>query len=151
MRRKIDVTAAEMLELRKQGLSNHDIAASLDISVQTVRRYIGVQDGHIEGLAAFKDAPVRNEKKEVKPIIPKYAPKPHREWFSIGEINFELNACAGMIGIEINGNLMILPYKTVPDLVQFLAWAMRERMEVSADAQADEVRESEGEAERRDI
>ena len=45
MNRKIYVTAAEMLELRDQGLSNHDIAKSLDISYQTVIRYIGKQGG----------------------------------------------------------------------------------------------------------
>lgn len=57
MRRKIDVTAGEMLELRKQGLSNHDIAMCLDISEQTVRRYIGKQGGHMERLEAFADTP----------------------------------------------------------------------------------------------
>lgn len=45
MRRKIYVTASEMLELREQGLSNHDIAKSLDVSINTVRRYIGSQGG----------------------------------------------------------------------------------------------------------
>lgn len=62
MRRKIDVTAGEMLELREQGLSNHDIARCLDISEQTVRRYIGKQDGHMERLAAFADTPLKGKK-----------------------------------------------------------------------------------------
>lgn len=57
MARKIYVTADEMLQLREQGLSNHDIAKSLDISYATVVRYIGRQDGHMEALAAFKDTP----------------------------------------------------------------------------------------------
>ncbi len=57
MRRKIDVTAAEMLTLREEGLSNHDIAKSLDISVNTVRRYIGAQGCHMERLEAFRDDP----------------------------------------------------------------------------------------------
>lgn len=55
MRRKIDVTAAEMLTLREEGLSNHDIAKSLDISEQTVRRYIGAQGCRMERLEAFRD------------------------------------------------------------------------------------------------
>lgn len=61
MGRKIYVTAAEMLELRKQGMSNHDIAKSLDICYATVLNYIGKQDGKMEGLAAFKDAPPSEE------------------------------------------------------------------------------------------
>lgn len=62
MRRKIDVTAGEMLELREQGLSNHDIARSLDISYETVRRYIGNQNGRMENLAAFADPSPRKKK-----------------------------------------------------------------------------------------
>ena len=46
---------------------------------------------------------------------------------------------------------MMLPYNAIPDLVQFLAWAMRDRMEVTADAEADKVREQEGESERREV
>lgn len=49
--RKIYVTASEMMELRKQGMSNHDIAKSLDISANTVLRYIGKQGGEKDGKA----------------------------------------------------------------------------------------------------
>ena len=45
MRRKIDVTPSEMLEMRAEGMSNHDIAKSLDISYATVVKYIGKQGG----------------------------------------------------------------------------------------------------------
>lgn len=139
MRRKIYVTAEEMLELRRQGLSNHDIAKSLDVSVPTVRRYIGKQDGHMEGLAAFKDAPPRKKQEEaVKPMIPKYEPKPNREWYTVGELNIELNQCSKALGIEKEGELIILDFADVPDLVQFLAWAMRTRMEVTSDAEEDQ-------------
>lgn len=41
MKRKLQITASEMLEMRKQGMSNHDIAKSLEISYPTVLRYIG--------------------------------------------------------------------------------------------------------------
>ncbi len=57
MAKRIYVTKSEMMALREQGMSNHDIAKSLDISYQTVLRYIGKQDGHMEGLAGFRDAP----------------------------------------------------------------------------------------------
>ena len=85
--RKIYVTAAEMLELRKQGMSNHDIAKSLDISYPTVIRYIGKQGGRMESLEAFKDTPPRKEEQEeaVKPMIPKYEPKPIIEKYVVGD------------------------------------------------------------------
>lgn len=46
-RRKIDVTAAEMLKMREEPycLSNAEIAKQLDISYQTVLKYIGKQNG----------------------------------------------------------------------------------------------------------
>ena len=134
--RKIYVTAAEMLELRKQGLSNHDIAKSLDISYPTVLRYIGKQDGKMEGLEAFKDAkPLKEEQEEaVKPIIPKCEPKPVVETFKVGKCRIMMskeNRC-----LWINDEAL-LSYDCIPDLVQFLAWATRTRMEVTADGEED--------------
>lgn len=43
MRKKLykDVTVSEMLTLRQEGLSNHQIAKRLDVSEATVYRYIG--------------------------------------------------------------------------------------------------------------
>ena len=45
MPRRTGVSRNEMLELRKQGLSNKDIANVLEISTATVFRYIGAQGG----------------------------------------------------------------------------------------------------------
>ena len=56
MAKKVGVTRNEMLELRKQGLSNRDIANVLEISNATVLRYIGPQGGRMSNLAAFEDA-----------------------------------------------------------------------------------------------
>jgi hypothetical protein len=149
MRRKIDVTVGEMLTLREQGLSNHDIARSLDISVQTVRRYIGKQNGHMENLAAFADHSPRKKKevKEEMPMIPKYEPKPNREWYTLGELSIELNHCSGKVGIEKGCHLIALDFSEVADLVQFLAWAMRTRMEVKKDGENTEVPEQGGDSE----
>lgn len=145
MRRKIYVTAAEMLQLREQGMSNHDIAMSLDISEQTVRRYIGRQDGHMEGYAAFKNTPPRKElETEAMPVIPKYNPKPVLERYCIGCNMIELDGNDRSVTITGDEGEITMTYGEIPDLVQFLAWAMRERMEVTADAEADEVRESDG-------
>ncbi len=138
MKRKIQITASEMLEMRKQGMSNHDIAKSLDISYPTVLRYIGKQGGHMEGLEAFKYAPTpkkEDAKAEVKPVIPKYDPKPTLERFRVSGIMIDMNSIDRYVTISGEEGEIILEYESIPDLVQFLAWAMRERMEVKADAE----------------
>ena len=132
MRRKLDVTASDMLALREQGLSNHDIAASLDISIATVRRYIGKQGGHMEGLAAFKDSPPhrKTEDKGVEmPVLAKYEPKPVTEIYAAGESRLELNNEDRILTISSDAGEIMFSYSDIPDLVQFLAWAMRTRMD----------------------
>ena len=94
----------------------------------------------MESLEAFKDTvPTEKKKAEeaVKPAIPKYVPKAYREWFEIGKFDFEVNPCAKVIGIAKGECCLTVGFADVPDLVQFLAWAMRERMEASADGEED--------------
>lgn len=55
MPKRIGISKNEMMELRKQGLSNKDIANVLEISLATVCRYIGPQGGRMESLAAFNE------------------------------------------------------------------------------------------------
>ena len=153
MSKRVGVTAAEMLALREQGLSNHDIAAALDISAQTVRNYIGRQDGHMEGLAAFKNTPPRKnmEIKEDVPVIPKYEPKPVLEGYCIGCNLIELDGNDRSVTITGDEGGITMTYGEIPDLVQFLAWAMRERMEVTADVETEQVREQEGDSWRGEV
>lgn len=133
MRRKIDVTADEMLHLRENGLSNYDIAKSLDISVSTVKRYIGNQGCRMERLAAFADSKPKPKIKEAAemPVIPKYEPKPVLERYCIGCNLIELNGHDRSVTITGDCGEIIMTYGEIPDLVQFLAWAMRERMDVT--------------------
>ena len=128
MYHKIGVTPEEMLELREQGLSNHDIAKLLDISYQTVVRYIGKQGRRMEGLAAFKDTPPQKKEQEVH-TVPHYEAKAHREWFSIAELDIELNHTTRTMAIGNDLHPICIQFEQVPDLVQFLAWAMRTRMQ----------------------
>lgn len=132
MYHKIHVTASEMLEMRKQGMSNHDIARSLDISVQTVRNYIGKQGGRMENLAAFADPPRKKTEKELPemPVVPKYEPKPFKESYEIGDYAIELSNDDRLVTVSSESRDIILAYEDIPNLVQFLAWAMRERMGV---------------------
>ena len=128
MRRKINVTASEMMELRKQGMSNYDIAKSLDISCATVRRYIGTQGGKkMERLEAFKDKP--SEKKQAEaPVFVPYTPKKITEQFGIGEdIVLEVDYEERDITIANNEASVFIPFRDICDLTQFLAWLMRER------------------------
>ena len=92
----------------------------------------------MEGLAAFKDTPQKKEQEEaVKPMIPKYEPKPVIERFAVGYGIVEIDAVAQSILISGDDGEILIPFNQVPDLVQFLAWAMRTRMEVTADAEED--------------
>lgn len=131
MRKKCDVTASEMLEMRNQGLSNRDIANCLDISYATVLKYIGKQGGHMDNLAAFADPP--RKKKEVKEemhMIPKYEPKPVMERFVVGGCGIIMDTERREISISSGGGEILAAYEDIPNLVQFLAWAMRTRINI---------------------
>lgn len=139
MNRKVMVTPSEMRTMRENGMSNHDIAKSLDISYQTVLRYIGQQDGHMQSYDAFKDNPKKEEKREmvqVATVMPKYNPKPIEETYQIGNIKIVLvNAEREMIVRRVDGGAVSIPYDTIPELMELLSWAKRERMGGDADAE----------------
>lgn len=84
-------------------------------------------------------------------MIPKYEPKPNREWYTLGGLSIELNHYSGKVGIEKNCHLIALDFSEVADLVQFLAWAVRTRMEVTADEENTEVQKQGGDSERREV
>ena len=139
MRRKINVTASEMMELRKQGMSNYDIAKSLDISCATVRRYIGTQGGKkMERLEAFKDKPAEKKQAEAPAFVP-YTPKTRKEVFDINvDFEAEINYEDKYITFASYEGEMNISFKDVYDLTQFLAWLMRERdLSVESDADAE--------------
>jgi transposase len=140
MRKKIYVTASDMLALREQGLSNHDIAKSLDVSIQTVRRYIGSQGGRMESLEAFRDTPLlKKEEKKESAVVETPMYEPIIERYKIRGFDVELDGEDRDVTIATEEDVIVIPYDSVPDLVQFLAWAMRKRMEVTADAQTEQI------------
>lgn len=64
-----------------------------------------------------------------------YEAKPVVETFSVSKCRIMLdheNRC-----VVIDDEIM-LPYDRMPDIVQFLAWAMRTRMEVNPDGEEDQ-------------
>ncbi len=128
MRRKIYVTASEMMELRNQGMSNHDIAKALDISYNTVRRYIGSQGGKkMERLEAFKDKPKETKQPEAPVFVP-YAPKVLKEEFDVlDDVLIEVDYESKAIFLSSSEGEITVPFKDVYKLTQFFAWLLRER------------------------
>ena len=55
MKRKFidEVSVAEMLKMREAGMTNQDIANALDVSYQTIHRYLGVQPKSIKKRYGF--------------------------------------------------------------------------------------------------
>jgi transposase len=142
MSRKVYVTASEMRTMREQGMSNRDIANALDISYSTVVNYIGKQGCKMDSLQAFRDTPPKKTTVKEEPVmIPKYQPKPIIERFKIGGFDVELDGEDRDVTIASDEDVIVISYEAVPDLVQFLAWAMRERMEAAVDEQTKEVQE----------
>lgn len=85
------------------------------------------------------------------PVIPKYNPKPVHEKFIVGYSAVELDNEDRMVTISSDSGDIVLDFEIIPDLVQFLAWAMRERMEVTADEEAEQVRKSDGDEGRGEV
>lgn len=136
MSKRIGVTASEMRTMREEGMSNRDIANVLDISLPTVLKYIGRQDGRMESFDAFKDKPKKKETETNEDVrIPEYEPKAYRECYEVCGFDFEIDHNAQELVIEFDTGVVCIPYEKLTDLVQFIAWAMRTRMEVSADAE----------------
>ena len=129
-KKKLDLHPSELLELRKQGYSNKDIANMLGICDQTVRNYIGRQDGKMDSLKAFEDKPKAEAKAET-PVeaIPPYQPKVTREEYILGDDELSATIIATIrydnerIKLETVGGCLSLTYDQARELVQFLAWA----------------------------
>lgn len=106
MKRKVteDISVNEMLEMRKQGMSNKDIARVLEISYQTVYRYIGGQGRRMESMAALE--PVKA--KEAEPTPPPAPPAPPffkigKERLVAGEFTVHLDYEEKSVGIVAEG------------------------------------------------
>lgn len=84
-------------------------------------------------------------------MIPKYEPKPFKECYGIGDYSIELSNDDRLVTVSSESGDIVLAYEDIPDLVQFLAWAMRTRMEVTADAENTEVQKQNGDAERGEV
>lgn len=128
MRAKIPFTASELMALREEGMSNHDIAAKLDITEQTVRNYIGPQHKQLPRLAAFAESePKRTEERPT--LEPAYSPKVVREVFEIADgisaaIYFDERDGIGIFLTTSSGTIRLSPDQAAT-VMQFLAWASK--------------------------
>ena len=102
MKRKLELSVAEMRQLRNDGYSNKDIARILDISTATVYNYIGKQGCHIpSATASFVTKPVTTP----PPQPPQITVVSHV--VSIGGYLFELsNLSKGMAVTFADGQLV---------------------------------------------
>lgn len=85
----------------------------------------------MERLEAFRDTPPKKkeEKIETAATTPLYEPKAVLERYEVGANAVELDSVLRCVTIKGQFGEISLEYEAVPDLVAFLAWAMRARME----------------------
>jgi hypothetical protein len=95
----------------------------------------------MESLEAFRDTPSKKKAAETEPkaAVIEYEPMPVLERYQVGENTVELDGTNRIVTITGECGSLMLSYAEVPDLTQFLAWAMRRRMEVTADAQTEQI------------
>ena len=121
MKKKLEVTPAEMLELRAQGMSNHDIAKSLDISMSAVYKYIGSQGGRMEHMQAFADDKPKKPKAEPTTA---YQPDVISATYRISdEIIAEIEHNPTRITLERGDGAITITADEAAILTQFLVWA----------------------------
>lgn len=86
MRRKLDVSRDDLMQLREKGYSNKDIANMLEISYATVIRYIGKQECRMESVTKTPErsgiTPYENPIPQVKVL---------RQMVAIGGYAFEVD------------------------------------------------------------
>lgn len=93
MRPKLELSVAEMRQLRNDGYSNKDIARILDVSIQTVYTYIGKQGCRIpSATASFISKPKAEAQTDKKPDVTVIS-----EVISIGGYLFELQRTSSRI------------------------------------------------------
>lgn len=129
--KKIELSASEMMEMRREGLFNKDIAELLEISLPVVYRHIGKQGGRMERLAAFakkekkKDEPAKVDETKEQIKTPRYIPV--EEVYSVGGISITSSNIVRCLSISAGEGMVTLSYEQAAELVAFLAWLGTEK------------------------
>lgn len=125
MKRKIidEVSINEMLEMRKQGMSNKDIARALEISHVTVLKYIGKQPAGMDNIAALE--PVKAKEPEV--VTPPAPPAPPffrvgKERLAAGEFTVHLDYEARQVDIHSEAvHVKVTGYEKLVGLMEVIS------------------------------
>lgn len=128
MKRRIsdDVSIGEMLKMREQGMTNHDIAKSLGCNYVTILRYIGKQPKGLDRIKAFTEEPAKpvqeiSSEKRWKPRL-----KVEHETVSAYGITAEIDYSCESVKTAID-----ISFSAIPDLVS-MALELARRIEEAA-------------------
>ena len=130
MRRKTiqDITVAEMKKMRASGMTNQEIAASLEISYQSVLRHIGPQPSEYRGTSArwatTKPEHASGAPAAEKPDKPRFAVRVTKETIEHSEdgidpITATVDKVTRDVSIETYGGVLVIPFDAMPVLAQF--------------------------------
>lgn len=90
--RKLELNTSELLEMRKQGMTNAEIAKSLDCSVPTITRRIGAQRQRNAGLAGVSKLPPAEREAQIMMITQQMAVNGFTFFVSYGEKKVVIDA-----------------------------------------------------------
>ena len=112
--RRLELSTSELLEMRKQGMSNKEIAKCLDISPQTVHNRIGGQGKRNGKATGVSKLPPAEKEAEVMIVT---------QNVMINGYGFEISHVGGFVSIAPPGNtewVMSLDTKNIDDLIAAL-------------------------------
>lgn len=90
--RKLELNTGELLEMRKQGMSNAEIAKSLDVSVPTITRRIGTQRQRGEKLKGISKLPPAEQEAQIMMITQQMAVNGFTFFVNHGEKTVGINS-----------------------------------------------------------
>lgn len=112
--RKLELNTGELLEMRKQGMSNAEIAKSLDVSVPTITRRIGPSRRRGEKLEGISKLPPEEKAPQIMMI---------NQQVAINGFTFDISHLDGHITIlpsNTSGDRMSVSVKELDDLISAL-------------------------------
>ena len=133
--KKLGLTKDDLLVMREQGMSNKDIAASLDIAPYSVYRLIGKRGGRMDSFAAFDTIPkkpkigAKTVEKKTPPRV-KYAPEVVSESYRLhNDLSVAVSFDSEAVSVLNNDGFIDIPFADLPEVVQALAFVLREKVE----------------------
>lgn len=145
MRKKLidEVSIAEMMRMRSDGMSNRDIAAALEVSVATVYCHIGKQGRRMETTMATENSlnkagyAMRDMTKQQEPArLPRMelaiSSEKVQHKTDAGEVlKCTIAYAEGVCVLSARGETMHIPYMMMPEFTQF-CFAVACRMEAKS-------------------